>query len=288
MATETHQMTISGPWLAAHIRSLMDSGKVALAFKTASSLSANSITSDERAILAFNLMFGLIDLEDGEGGMATVERDDRDVCELLEKLFDRMENEKAEMERALDLAYRKLNAIYDSLIDSDPSALRHASAYWSEERREGDPFLFEDDTLIDTYTLAEDAMGKDSPLASYLKANAPEHEDKPTYGWLSPEGEFHPVDWAQHGRWAEAYLRDKGIDAPYPGDELVRRGWILIHDPAHGVGKCTMNAKVKPTLAQKQFLIDYYLVWEEELAADAVKHNYYHEVPHLFDLIDVD
>lgn len=97
------------------------------------------------------------------------------------------------------------------------------------------------------------------------------------YGWLEPDGTYHPVDWACHTEWAEEYLQkhyprrdnpdlhiekdEKGkIKHIYnAGDVLVfKLGWVLIDSPGQGLGHHTCNPAKEMTKAQKEFLFDYY------------------------------
>lgn len=97
------------------------------------------------------------------------------------------------------------------------------------------------------------------------------------YGWLEPNGTFHPVEWGQHEEWAVDYL-----DKHYPfknnehlycipddtntqkhivgGDCLVYKlHWILLHNPSQGIAKPQYDTIFGMTKAQKEFLYDYYI-----------------------------
>lgn len=114
------------------------------------------------------------------------------------------------------------------------------------------------------------------------------------YGWLEPNGTFHAVEWGNHQEWANDYL-DKNLtqeerfaamveinasgmvksspDVIGAADYLVRRGWVLLHNPSQGIAFPTKNPVKEYTKAQKEFLYDYYMerdckkeaneVWEE-------------------------
>ncbi|MBU5680102.1 hypothetical protein [Blautia sp. MSJ-9] len=123
---------------------------------------------------------------------------------------------------------------------------------------------------------------------SYVKRMTDKTEHTtPDYGWLEPNGTFHAVEWGEHQSWAQSYLdenypeqaEDKEIDMQVKcnnlgligaGDWLVERGWILLHNPTHGIAYPLVNPVKKPTKAQKEFLFDYYIERNCEKEASAV------------------
>lgn len=103
-------------------------------------------------------------------------------------------------------------------------------------------------------------------LDSYLKEERIEREGhKDNYGWLDPQGNFYPVEFADHQNWAYHKVRQLGIVEKYAadygdsGDLLVERGWALLHNPGMGVAYVTANPTKPLTKAQKDFLYGYYL-----------------------------
>lgn len=285
-------MTISGEFITEQIQAFMGEGEYLRAFRLASSLSQPDMTDGERIELALGLMYGATTLETNEDGSLNVVPTDKEInlvdalAETLAATTDASDDAAART----DLAERKLNCIYATLYDYDPEALRRVCKEWALfDKRKDDPFLFDPDTPI-----PEDLARITSPyspntgiplLDSFLKVQN-NTEDKPTYGWLDPDGTFYGVGWGEHQEWAEKELKKLGItDATHPGDELVAHGWILIHNPAHGVGTCTMA--MKPSLQQKAFLKDYYTQWDEPAAVDALIHNAYEDVLEIFDTISI-
>lgn len=110
-------------------------------------------------------------------------------------------------------------------------------------------------------------------LQSYLDRQHMDTDDD--YGWLEPDGTYHPVEWGDHQEWAVKYL-----DKHYPfkkhtdmywtskekrqhivgGDVLIYKlHWILIHNPSQGLGTPTYDATFGMTKKQKEFLYDYYI-----------------------------
>ena len=95
------------------------------------------------------------------------------------------------------------------------------------------------------------------------------HAEDDDYGWLEPDGTYHPVEWCNHQEWATDYLKDKGngwdgycdLVGEYhsPGDALVYKfGWVLLHSPGQGNAYPTFDNTKGLTKHQKEFLFDYY------------------------------
>ena len=133
-------------------------------------------------------------------------------------------------------------------------------------------------------------------LAGFMKRMMDE-EDHTTedYGWLEPDGTFHGVGWGDHQEWANNYLEEKlteeerfnamieinasgmakcSADIVGAGDYLIRRGWVLLHNPSQGIAIPTRDFSREYTKAQKEFLYDYYMernckkeanaIWQED------------------------
>lgn len=111
------------------------------------------------------------------------------------------------------------------------------------------------------------------------------------YGWLAPDGTFYEVEWGNHQEWANNYLKEhlseeeqkaalieinvsgmtkSGTDIMGAADYLVRRGWVLLHNPSQGIAVPTRNPLKRYTKAQQEFLYDYYMERGKEKEANAV------------------
>lgn len=135
-----------------------------------------------------------------------------------------------------------------------------------------------------------------SMLESFLEQRHRENDENintgEDYGWLEPDGTYHPVEWACHAEWAEEYLQkhyprrdnpdlhiekdEKGkIKHLYnAGDVLVfKLGWVLIDSPGQGLGYHTCNPAKEMTKAQKEFLFDYYTKRNRSKEANALYQN---------------
>ncbi|MBQ8111342.1 MAG: hypothetical protein IJ124_14395 [Clostridia bacterium] len=117
-----------------------------------------------------------------------------------------------------------------------------------------------------------------SPLEEYIERMTDEEsEAREPYGFISPDGEFHNVEWGEHGEWAETYIKESGllVDAEnsrycYPTDYLVHeKGWLLMHSPSRGKPKLTAGDKPM-TKAQRETLYDYYIKAERDEEANAL------------------
>lgn len=83
------------------------------------------------------------------------------------------------------------------------------------------------------------------------------------YGWLSPLGQFYPVEWGCHTDWAYKYLDshpevETKCRFSEAGDYLTSLGWILLHSPMQGEAFVTMDGLKRPTKKQRDFLYEYY------------------------------
>lgn len=118
---------------------------------------------------------------------------------------------------------------------------------------------------------------KPTPMEEFIdRMIAPEEETAP-YGFISPDGEFHPVEWAKHEKFAVDYLEERGgwaavIEAGChtATDTLViGKGWLLMHNPQHG--KPFLTSGDRPmTKAQREALFDYYTKYGMKKEASAL------------------
>lgn len=97
-----------------------------------------------------------------------------------------------------------------------------------------------------------------------------ENSESYEYGWLSPKGEFYPVEFGNHQAWASDYLlslyrngkisyeesrvRNNGNS----GDLLIEMGWILIHNPSRQCIKISKDESKRETKPQREFLYDFF------------------------------
>lgn len=116
----------------------------------------------------------------------------------------------------------------------------------------------------------------DTALADFIEHAKNERDDD--YGWLEPDGTFHPVKFAEHEEFAVNFLKEHypfddkkhtplyyhSFETDKPeyisgGDVLIYSlGWILIHNPMRGTATAEHDPARRITVKQKEFLIEYY------------------------------
>jgi hypothetical protein len=114
-------------------------------------------------------------------------------------------------------------------------------------------------------------------LSSFLeRMNDTEEHSTEDYGWLEPNGTFHPVDYGEHWEWAHKYAEENFPFAEYPhmykvptadgGTKRIEGSdfliyalhWVLLDNPAQGIASVTRDESRALTKAQKEFLYNYY------------------------------
>lgn len=124
-------------------------------------------------------------------------------------------------------------------------------------------------------------------LAGFMELMMDKEEHKTEdYGWLTPDGTFHEVEWGDHQEWAQNYIKEHfpevyddsnvdlqskcGVGLIGAGDWLVEHGWVLLHSPSQGIAFPTRNPLKRYTKAQQEFLYDYYMERGKEKEANSV------------------
>lgn len=129
---------------------------------------------------------------------------------------------------------------------------------WPKARREAET------ALAERKQRQEDLVAKNL-VSSFLENERAERELGISYGWIAPDGTFYPVEWGEHQKWAREYLQQQRdcdlMNMPpkernCPGDVLVEKGWVLLHNPGLGVPIVTKERSL--TQPQKEFLFDFY------------------------------
>lgn len=70
--------------------------------------------------------------------------------------------------------------------------------------------------LLDKWN--QDTPTENDPVQSYINRIKNQKDDD--YGWLEPDGTYHPVEWANHFKWAQEYL-----DEHYPYKDNAHIYW---------------------------------------------------------------
>lgn len=212
----------------------------------------DQLTEEKRFRIAFDILDGkkeIVGVYPGETyGIRDCEEQDpvhniKAWQERINVRLKRLENENREW-------VKKMICIGENL---DIYEKRKINAAWKNEYDGNE--IFED--ALQTIPYSE-------LLQSALERMSCSEEDD--YGWLEPSGKFHPADWGHHQSFARDWLEQNDPEFNpgnpkycYPGDILVDRGWILLHNPAQGVAFVTQSDTKQPTKAQREFLYDYYM-----------------------------
>ena len=152
-------------------------------------------------------------------------------------------------------------------------------------------YAFKNDEPIERYVgEATDVENRDSVMAGIRayekkikKINA-EMITKSTllhdFGWLNPSGKFFGCNWGEHESQAMERLEEYYPDVPtgpfdegyYAGDYLVKKGWLLLHNPSDPGGFAVIRDDdiQSATKRQKEFLWDYFLERGMEKRAMAI------------------
>lgn len=174
------------------------------------------------------------------------------ICSLSEQL-------KAEQERRQKLE-RHRNFLISCMTEEMPTTCRDYLKRYMEVFEE--PMLTQEE---------ETDLGIVWPVRTGLHGMVDSFLDRMTcdldeedYGWLEPDGTFHAVEWGDHQEWADDYLQehldeDDYWEIDHAGDYLTKHHWILLHNPAQGLARPTMDPSHNPTKAQREFLYDYYM-----------------------------
>lgn len=202
-------------------------------------------TSEQLRAHAMDVVFGRAKFigNTADGTYALTEDNDMVAVKSAEHFLKRYEEIKVE----LDEVSRKYSNLFNYLSDNGYGyVLSRVNTEYG-----------------DLYDEAEE----ESPLlASYLKQVKIEQKFDDNYGWLEPDGTFHPVDWGEHQDFARKLALEKGWITEEDevcfwggeGDKLTERGWILLHSPARCVPVVTVDPEKRITKAQRDFLYGYY------------------------------
>lgn len=99
----------------------------------------------------------------------------------------------------------------------------------------------------------------------YLKKDEDIPFSKCEYGFITPQGDFVPVEWCHHAEWAQQYIEAHGeyrsmLESNYPDstDYMVyAKGYILLENPHQGDAFVQRPHKI--TKSQRETLYDYYM-----------------------------
>lgn len=201
-------------------------------------------------------------------------KDKNDISEWNEKILKKL----SDIESELKTLTQKYCFIVEHLSEHSPYTLNSIKR---EYQREYGERLFEDGAYYQdrAYFASESDSFGSKLLDDFMDHKAIAEDDD--YGWLEPDGTYHPVEWCKHQEWATEYLRKKYNEDDYwelakeflyrDGDVLVYKlGWVLLHNPAQANAFPTFDHTKGLTKHQKEFLFDYYRKRGRNREADAL------------------
>lgn len=117
-----------------------------------------------------------------------------------------------------------------------------------------------------------------TPAEEFIERMIADEEETAPYGFFSPDGEFHAVEWAAHEEFACDYMRNHGgfsrilEESPYDTAKdflVLRLGWVLLHNPSQGKPILTRGDK-RMTKAQRDALYSYFVKYGMKNEANAL------------------
>lgn len=223
-------------------------------------LLSEDLSEEQQLSLCLDILEGRARLTriypDGDYHLEKEEKDLPGIGGLISSLSEQL---KAEQERRQKLE-RHRNFLISCMTEETPTTCRDYLKRYMEEFEE--PMLTREE---------ETSFGIVWPVRTGLHGMVDSFLDRMTcdldeedYGWLEPDGTFHAVEWGDHQEWADDYLQehldeDDYWEIDHAGDYLTKRHWVLLHNPAQGLARPTMDPSHNPTKAQREFLYDYYM-----------------------------
>ena len=192
-------------------------------------------------------------------------------------------NEQPEIPERFNIFYRYVEEFKKR---RDAEAERNKYIKWYNVAMEHVPEYLKNDVREETGQPIENRYSS-GILGGFMERMLDEEEHSTgDYGWLTPDGTFHEVEWGEHQEWAQNYIEEHfpevnddskvdlqskcGVGLIGAGDWLVERGWVLLHSPSQGIAFPTRNPLKRYTKAQQEFLYGYYMERGKEKEANAV------------------
>lgn len=221
------------------------------------SLQSDQLTESEIEKLAYDILNGRAKIigtypnDDYELIYIEGKEHSQDIHDVICSWQKEIENSKSAME--------KLSFIESFLKTNSPWKIQEINNAYK-------------DICEETIFEVEDTSCTNDMLNSFIERMSCDTEDD--YGWLEPDGTFHPVEWGEHEKWAANHVQTtmshndwfKANTPTIPGkvttsygDYLIEQKWILLHNPSQGIAFPTMHPNVCMTKKQKEFLYDYYI-----------------------------
>lgn len=263
---KTLSFSVKGEYITQQAREWLAEGKWKQAWELiASCTESEEMTEEEHEHLIFQILDGACEIK------GTYPGDDYRIEETegagrIGEVFEALREQKETLKKQVNQKNEQLAYLLKYLQEEMPCTLNDLAEEFEKE------YGYE---LLPKTTYENMFHEKNPLLEEYLEVQASEERDS-EYGWLEPDGTFHPVPWGEHEEWAGDYLEEHYPEEQHPelyihafphmgkrtivgGDVLTYSlGWICIDNPAQGKGR--PKAIGKPmTKDQKEYLYDYYI-----------------------------
>lgn len=255
---------------------------------------SDQIDSDKQLMICLQILHGAAwikgNSDEDDYGLDCREDIETRPTELssISQLIADMAQKIEDLERENHENMVKVGFLADQLDDWEVSRVN--ADYYNEY---GEPLF--PNIPIPSWARAENQLpAMDSMLSEYLEQrkrdDVVDEDGEPVcdYGWLEPDGTWHPVEWGNHSGWAKDWLEEYMPYKEHPeiynhtdahgnkhhienGDVLVYSlGWILMDSPHQGKARPTRDMSRNMTREQKEFLYDYYIERDRHEEANAL------------------
>lgn len=230
-------------------------------------LESDEITDNERKALVFAILDGRAEITGTYPGndYRCHYLDKKDERWNIAKTFEKLQERAEQAEKELHQVEEKLGFIACNYMSS-----------W--DRREAQQ-QYREETGEKLFVNMEEER-RSAILDSAIKRMKSETDDD--YGWLEPNGSFHPVEFGMHEKWAndhvmecfsDEYKKKRADRYISYGDFLANRGWVLLHNPCQGIAIPITAQGKRYTKAQKEFLYQYFINRNCEKEANEIWEN---------------
>lgn len=190
-----------------------------------------------------------------------------DFSTFIEEV-DEMENKVKQYKDDYEALMQKYLFVVNSLEDY------HLRIIADDYRSEYGEYLFEKEERYSPSS-NDTCSTNTGILDEYLTRMKVARDDD--YGWLEPNGTYHPVEWGNHSEWAGEYAEThypyrnntvlywktdaNGIRHHYVGGDFLVYvlGWVLLDSPMQGIASPKYDETRGLSKKQKEFLFDYYI-----------------------------
>lgn len=166
----------------------------------------------------------------------------------LEQLLNDIRKDTQEQEKRIQQLTLQRNWLISSLQEEFPISFRDYLDRYQEDFEES--MLTQQEMIELGIPFRDHSASAMSPMLSeFLERNTADYDTDNDYGWLEPNGTFHPVPWGEHYEWASDYIQEHYAEDHIltnnmindPGDYLLQRSWVLLHNPAQGIARTSIH-----------------------------------------------